>query len=260
MLGSPISHSLSPVLHRVAYQLLGIKGNYEAIEVHAGELSSFLQKTDKNCLSLTMPLKEEAISLASVSSKLAQRISSGNTLTLVNGNWHLTSTDVAGFEFSLKAHQIHSLDSVLVLGAGATARAAVSYLSTICRKIQVVSRNSDREVSMNTASDIQVEYLPWDSTDRINHADLVVNTAPGDASNMFLSTIKSPRGTLFEVLYDPWPTSLSQSWASAGRDVIDGLDLLIHQAISQVELFSGEAVNRSEFYTHLRKAALSQLE
>jgi shikimate dehydrogenase len=76
---------------------------------------------------------------------------------------------------------------------------------------------------------------------------------------MFLSTIQSPQGTLFEVLYDPWPTSLSQSWASAGRDVIDGLDLLIHQAISQVELFSGEAVKRSEFYTHLRKAALSQL-
>lgn len=259
VLGSPINHSLSPVLHRVAYELLGLKSNYEAIEIQAGDLSAFLQKTDKNCLSLTMPLKEEAISLASVSSKLAQRISSGNTLTLVNGNWHLTSTDVAGFEFSLKAHQFDSLDSALVLGAGATARAAVSHLSTICKKIQVVSRNSDREVSMNKASDIQVEYLPWEPTDEINHADLVVNTAPGDASNIFLSSIQSPRGTLFEVLYDPWPTSLSQTWVSAGRDVIDGLELLIHQALSQVELFSGQTVNRSEFYTHLRTAALTQL-
>ena len=259
VLGSPINHSLSPVLHRLAYELLGLKGNYEAIEVHAGELSAFLRDTDKNCLSLTMPLKEEAISLASVTSKLAQRISSGNTLTLLDGNWHLTSTDVAGFEFSLKAHQIESLDSVLVLGAGATARAAVSHLSTICKKIQVVSRNSDREVSMNKASDIQIEYLPWEPGDRINHVDLVVNTAPGDASNIFLSSIQSPRGTLFEVLYDPWPTSLSQTWVSAGRDVIDGLELLIHQAISQVELFSGDALDRSEFYTHLRKAALTKL-
>ncbi|MFM1967768.1 MAG: hypothetical protein RL590_625 [Actinomycetota bacterium] len=259
VLGSPINHSLSPVLHNAAYQLLGLNGHYEAIEVGAGELAIFLEKTDKNSLSLTMPLKEEAISCASAISGLAQRISSGNTLNLVNGKWHLTSTDVAGFEFSLKAHQFDSLDSALVLGAGATARAAVSYLSTICKKIQVVSRNSDREVSMNKASDIQVEYLPWEPTDQINHADLVVNTAPGDASNIFLSSIQSPHGTLFEVLYDPWPTSLSQHWSSARCEVIDGLELLIHQAISQVELFSGQAVNRSEFYTHLRKAALTQI-
>ena len=259
VLGSPINHSLSPVLHRVAYELLGLNGSYEAIEVRSGELSSFLLDTDKNCLSLTMPLKEEAISLASVSSEIAQRISSGNTLTLLDGNWHLTSTDVAGFEFSLKAHQLSQLDSVVVLGAGATARAAVSYLSKVSKKIQVVSRNSDREASMNKASDIQIEYLPWESTERINHADLVVNTAPGDASHIFLSSIQSPRGTLFEVLYDPWPTAISQKWEDSGREVVDGLELLIHQAISQIEIFSGASLDRVSLYTHLRKEALKEL-
>lgn len=259
VLGSPINHSLSPVLHRVAYELLGLNGSYEAIEVRSGELSSFLLSTDKNCLSLTMPLKEEAISLASVSSDLAQRISSGNTLTKVDGNWHLTSTDVAGFEFSLKAHQINELESVLILGAGATARAAVSYISKISKNIQVVSRNSDREASMNKASDIQIEYLPWEPTERINHADLVVNTAPGDASLIFLPSIQSPRGILFEVLYNPWPTSLSHSWSLSNQQVIDGLELLIHQAISQIEIFSGLSLDRVSLYTHLRKVALKLL-
>lgn len=259
VLGSPINHSLSPVLHRVAYEHLGLNGSYEAIEVRSGELSSFLLSTDKNCLSLTMPLKEEAISLARVSSEIAQRISSGNTLTRVEGNWHLTSTDVAGFEFSLKAHQISELDCVVVLGAGATARAAVSYLSKISKKIQVVSRNSDREASMNKASDIQIEYLPWEPTERINHADLVVNTAPGDASHIFLPSIQSPRGTLFEVLYNPWPTSLSQSWALSDQQVIDGLELLINQAVSQMEIFSGLSIDRVSLYAHLRNEALKEL-
>jgi shikimate dehydrogenase len=259
VLGSPINHSLSPVLHRVAYELLGLNGSYEAIEVRAGELSSFLLGTDKNCLSLTMPLKEEAISLSSVSSDLAQRISSGNTLTLLDGNWHLTSTDVAGFEFSLKAHQVEKLESVVVLGAGATARAAVSYLSTISKKIQVVSRNSDREAKMNKASEIEIEYLPWQPNEVINHADLVLNTAPGDASHVFLPSIQSPRGTLFEVLYDPWPTAISQKWEDSGREVIDGLELLIHQAISQIELFSESTLDRAALYGDLRKAAISKI-
>lgn len=259
VLGSPINHSLSPVLHNAAYELLGLNGSYEAIEVRAGQLAAFLQKTDKNCLSLTMPLKEEAISLASASSGLAQQISSGNTLTVVDGNWHLTSTDVAGFEFSLKAHQISQLDSVLILGAGATARAAVAYLSTISKKIQVVSRNSDREANMNKASDIQIQYLPWEATQQINDADLVVNTAPGDASHTFLPSIQKPHGTLFEVLYDPWPTSLSQKWGSAHCEVIDGLELLIHQAISQIELFSTLTLDRAALYEYLRKVAISKL-
>lgn len=259
VLGSPINHSLSPVLHRVAYELLGLNGSYEAIEVASGELSSFLQSTDKNCLSLTMPLKEEALTVAKVSTQLAQHVSSGNTLTLVDGDWHLTSTDVAGFEYSLKAHQIEKVDSVLILGAGATARAAVSHLSTISNKIQVVSRNKDREASMNKASDIEIEYLPWQGTERVNTADLVVNTAPGNAADGFLTTIHSPRGVLFEVLYDPWPTAISQKWSESAQEVIDGLELLIHQAISQVEIFSGVSLDRPTFYHQMRTAAINKL-
>ena len=178
---------------------------------------------------------------------------------MVDGTWHLTSTDVAGFEFSLKAHQISQLDSVLILGAGATARAAVSYLSTISKKIQVVSRNSDREVKMNKASDVQIEYLPWEATQQMDDADLIVNTAPGDASEIFLPSIQKPRGTLFEVLYDPWPTSLSRKWASTHCEVIDGLELLIHQAISQIELFSTSTLDRAPLYEHLRKVAIGKL-
>lgn len=259
VLGSPIDHSLSPLLHAKAYQLLGIEGTYEAIEVRSGELASFLSSTDKNCLSLTMPLKEEALSLADNSSALSQRISSGNTLTRADGKWSLTGTDVAGFEYSLKSQQIGALDTVMVLGAGATARAAVSYLSTVAKKIHVVSRNAHREASMNKASDTPIEYLPWEPTSKINEVDLVVNTAPGDAAGSFLSSINAPRGALFEVLYHPWPTELARTWANTDRLVVDGLELLIHQAISQMEIFSGVVLDRTFLHAHLRKAALIEL-
>jgi shikimate dehydrogenase len=259
VLGSPIAHSLSPLLHSKAYQLLDIEGTYEAIEVRSGELASFLSSTDKNCLSLTMPLKEEALSLADTSSALSQRISSGNTLTRAEGKWSLTSTDVAGFQYSLKFQQIDSLDTAMVLGAGATARAAVSYLSTVAKKIYVVSRSAERESSMNKASDIPIDYLPWEPTSKINDVDLVVNTAPGDAAQAFLSSINSPRGALFEVLYQPWPTDLSRTWAAFDQLVIDGLELLIHQAISQIEIFSGVVLDRTFLHSHLRKDALIQL-
>lgn len=259
VLGSPIAHSLSPLLHAKAYQLLDIEGTYEAIEVRSGELASFLRSTDKNCLSLTMPLKEEALSLADNSSALSQRISSGNTLTCAEGKWSLTSTDVAGFQYSIKFQQIDSLDTVMVLGAGATARAAVSYLSTVAKKIYVVSRSAKRESSMNKASDTPIEYLPWDPTSKINDVDLVVNTAPGDAAGSFFSSINSPRGALFEVLYHPWPTDLARTWAASDQLVIDGLELLIHQAISQMEIFSGVVLDRTLLHSHLRKAALIQL-
>ena len=112
---------------------------------------------------------------------------------------------------------------------------------------------------MNKASDIQIQYLPWEATQQINDADIVVNTAPGDASHIFLPSIQKPHGTLFEVLYDPWPTSLSQKWASAHCEVIDGLELLIHQAISQIELFSTLTLDRAALYEHLRKVAISKL-
>ena len=259
MLGSPIAHSLSPLLHAEAYRLLDIQGTYEAIEVRSGELASFLSSTDKNCLSLTMPLKEEALSLADISSTISRRISSGNTLTRAEGKWSLTSTDVEGFEYSLKSHQIGTLDTVMVLGAGATARAAVSYLSTVAKKIHVVSRNAAREASMNQTSDIPIEYLPWEPTLKINEVDLVVNTAPGNAAHTFLSSINSPRGSLFEVLYHPWPTVLARTWAGSDQLVIDGLELLIHQAISQMEIFSGVTIDHFWLHAHLRNAALKQL-
>jgi shikimate dehydrogenase len=259
VLGSPIAHSLSPLIHSLAYEYLGVAAHYEAIEVNAGELTKFLNETDKNCLSLTMPLKEEAMKVADVISDVATRISCGNTFSLNEGVWSLTSTDVSGFDNALKMHGIDTVDSVLIIGAGATARAAIASVSAITKSVSVVSRTSEREAAINKASGINVSYLPWKLTDEINDADLVINTTPNQAADFFLSGIDKPRGTLFEVLYHPWPTAISRAWSKTQAQVIDGLDLLIHQAIAQVEIFSGVACDRDILYTKMREAAAQKL-
>lgn len=259
VLGSPIAHSLSPLLHAIAYKYYGIQGSYEAIEVGSGELSSFIKGTQKNCLSLTMPLKEEALLIADEVSDGAQRISSGNTLYLRNNKWNLESTDVSGFEYSLKGYGITSLNSVLILGAGATARAAVAYLSSISREIHVVNRNTARKAGLDSSSSIRIDYLPWGETELINSADLVINTTPGNIGDLFVPSVSQPRGVFFEVLYNPWPTQLAQAWSSSGGKVIDGIELLIHQAISQVEIFSQKTVDRTRLHALMREAALKKL-
>jgi len=259
VLGSPINHSLSPLLHSLAYEYLGLSARYEAIEVKAGELAGFLSTTEKNSLSLTMPLKEEALRISDVISNIAQRISSGNTLSLEDGVWKLTSTDVSGFDFSMQMHGLHQIDSVLIIGAGATARAAVASVSQISNRVTVISRNPDREQSMNQASLVDVDYLPWELTSHINSADLVINTTPDRTAEFFLPSVENPRGTFFEVLYKPWPTAMSKVWAESKNQVIDGLDLLIHQGISQVEIFTGLLVDRQLLYAKMRNAALAKL-
>jgi shikimate dehydrogenase len=259
VLGSPIAHSLSPLLHSWAYEYLEIAARYEAIEVKAGALSDFLSTTDRNCLSLTMPLKEEALSVADVVSDIAMRISCGNTLSLSDGIWKLTSTDVLGFDFSLKMHGFNQLDSALIIGAGATARAAAASVSQVAKSVSVISRSPDREPAMNQASLVDVSYLPWQRTNLINTADLVINTTPDRAADFFVPSIENPKGTFFEVLYNPWPTAMSKVWSDSKNQVIDGLDLLIHQGISQVEIFTGLSVDRAHLHAIMREVASLRL-
>ena len=259
VLGSPIGHSLSPLLHNVAYKHLGVQGQYEAIEVKSGQLSEFLSTTRKDVFSLTMPLKEEALGVAHDVSQIAKKISGGNTLVRSGTGWNLTSTDVEGFKYALLGHGISKVENCLIIGAGATARAAVAALSDLAENISVLNRNPERVAQMNTAAGREVTYLPWEINSHINTVDFVINTTPAHVADQFQSVVKSPQGVLFEVLYHPWPTVLAQSWTNSGAKVIDGLDLLIHQAISQVEIFAQLSINRSEMYDLMRTAALDHL-
>ena len=256
VLGSPISHSLSPLLHNAAYKFLGVDASYSAFEVQSGNLQSFLDTDGSalNCLSLTMPLKEEAMSIATSISDISRKIQSGNTLHKVAGLWNLTSTDVEGFLQALRFNERDATGNVLILGAGATARAIVAGCNGVSTTVTVVNRNSKREEAIRqSAPSLSMDFIAWDSEINFDQFDLVVNTTPGDSASQYVDKIDSARGTFFEVLYNPWPTQLLAHWRLAGGYGIDGLDLLIHQAISQVEIFTSLTVERDQLAKILRE-------
>ena len=129
----------------------------------------------------------------------------------------------------------------------------------MAKSVSVISRNPEREAAMNQASLVDVTYLPWEFTSQINTATLVINTTPNQAADFFTSSINSPSGTFFEVLYHPWPTSISKVWSESSGHVIDGLDLLIHQAISQIEIFADLRCDRELLLAKMRDAAVKKL-
>ena len=150
VLGSPITHSLSPRLHRAAFSFLGVEGSYEPIEVPAGSLSSFIEHRggDFDYFSLTMPLKEEVLLLPIDRQPLITKIQSGNTLWKKDGNWSLTSTDGSGFLAALAYAGLQTSNRVLILGAGGTARAVAGAMDGISKEIHVLGRSSVRALSL----------------------------------------------------------------------------------------------------------------
>jgi shikimate dehydrogenase len=256
VLGSPISHSLSPRLHNAAYKFLKISGTYSAFEVPEGTLHNFLSdKSDSwTGFSLTMPLKEEALDCVDFIHPLAQRIKSGNTIVKQDGVWKLFTTDVIGFKNAWNLHSGKQPLSVVIIGSGATARAAAAAFDSAGTRIQIIHRNSEREDSLrNCVQESSLDFSPWEFKDYLLSSDLVINTTPKFALDEFAAAlVTKPSGIFFDALYDPWPTHFAHAWSAQGGRVIGGLELLIAQGIEQIKFFTGADISTSDLSQFLR--------
>lgn len=256
VLGTPIRHSLSPLLHSQAYEFLGIKGGYDREEVGEGDLASFFteRSTNFDYLSLTMPLKEVALTLPVIIDPLAARIQSANTLYRRGDQWNLTSTDGSGFISALKNLGHHHFENVLVLGAGGTARAIVGALDGNAERISVLGRTLTRREALEASVEkSDFEYIRWSETPGLSTYDLVVNTTPAGAADLLADSLMSGDVQLyFDVIYKPWPTVLGARWSDCGGEVINGLELLLYQGIHQLSLALDAKLDESALATHLR--------
>ena len=265
VLGFPIAHSLSPVLHAKAFDLLGIAGSYEAIEVASGGLAEFLKSQGANYdyLSLTMPLKEEVLVIAESSGitvdELALRIQSVNTLVRNGSGWSATSTDGSGFVKALANAGYDHFNSVLILGAGGTARAVAGALDEIADSVAVMGRSVRRNVGIAACfTKLAPEFISWDDQIDLRNFDLIVNTTPSGAADLVAENIPfKVEGLLFDVLYKPWPTLLARRWSDAGGKVISGLELLLYQGIDQINAVYplGQKIIDSELRLALNNAS-----
>lgn len=263
VLGFPIAHSLSPLLHTIAYAELGIESDYTQIEIKSGDLNAFLATCDQSWtgFSLTMPLKEEVLSFSAEVSLLSQRIRSANTLIQKDGAWSATTTDVSGFTHALASHNRDASGDVLIIGAGATARAAAAACDGIADRITVMNRSLSRvEAISNCVEFSDLDFVSWQDASVIESADVIISTTPEGVSDSLIDHFPSnPTAVFFDVLYQPWPTKALAAWSAAGGQIIDGLELLIHQGIDQVALFSGQSIDRPSMSQLMRTHGLRAL-
>ncbi|PJE95040.1 shikimate dehydrogenase [Streptomyces carminius] len=252
VLGSPIGHSLSPELHRAAYRELGLTGwSYDRFEVDEAGIGPFLEKLaasgeDWAGLSLTMPLKRAVIPLLDTVGDTAASVEAVNTLVLTaDGRRHGDNTDIPGIVAALRERGVERVPHAAVLGAGATASSALAALARICSgEVTVYVRSRERAEEMRGWGErlgVPVTAAAWADAARALAAPLVVATTPAGAADALAGAVPERPGTLFDVLYDPWPTPLAAAWAARGGAVVGGLDLLVHQAVLQVEMMTGRA-------------------
>jgi shikimate dehydrogenase len=262
VLGSPIGHSLSPTLHNCAYGVLGWDWEYTAIEVKGGNLAKFIAENRKTFrgLSLTMPLKEEALLVADSLDPLVKRINAANTLIFEENEVSAFSTDVSGFVQALAKAEVSIPNEITILGGGATARSAIAAVDGRGRTITVYSRSASRSAQLiNSSISATVVIKDWTDAQAGLAANLVIATTPTGATDHLIPT--NSIGTLFESLYSPWPTKLLAKWQGVGGKYLDGLDLLVEQGIGQIELMAHEplTVDLRSLAVTMRAAGLQKL-
>jgi shikimate dehydrogenase len=247
VLGSPIAHSLSPVLHRAAYAELGLADwSYDRFEVDEEALPGFVDKLGPEWagLSLTMPLKRAVIPLLDEISETATSVEAVNTLVFTEDGRRVgDNTDIPGMVAALRERGIEQVESAAILGAGATASSALAALARICTgEVVAYVRSEARAAEMRQWGErlgVEVRTEDWADAERGLSAPLVIATTPAGATDALSGAVPERPATLFDVLYDPWPTALAARWSAYGGAVVSGLDLLVHQAVLQVEQMTG---------------------
>lgn len=247
--GSPIDHSLSPVLHRAAYAALGLDWSYAAMDVTEEALARTLGGLGPEWvgLSLTMPLKTAVLDLLDERTALVDVTQAANTVLLDDGVRRGDNTDVPGMQKALLAAAGDSSVATTagIVGGGATARSALAAVAGMgCRTAHVAVRDVGRSTSLLTtarALDLDLTFHTWGEPAAVLGADLVVSTVPAGVADALVPAVPATCGVLLDVAYGSTPSALVAAWRRSGGATATGRDLLLWQAVDQVRLMTGQA-------------------
>ncbi|HVK19747.1 MAG TPA: shikimate dehydrogenase [Actinokineospora sp.] len=267
VLGSPVAHSLSPVLHGAAYSALGLTDwTYDRVECDENRLPGLVASLGPEWagLSVTMPGKLAALQTAVTATDRALAVGAANTLVhLPDGGWRADCTDIDGVTGALRAAggYVPTPDATAtLLGAGGTARAALAGFAELgVAAVTIVVRDPARAgeaVACAERLGLLVTVQAWSATHFPTLAassSVVVNTAPAAAVAPLAGALAEAPCVL-DVIYHPWPTPVAEAVSAAGGLLATGLDMLLHQAFSQVEQFTGCPAPREAMREALRAA------
>jgi shikimate dehydrogenase len=272
IVGTNIGYSLSPVLHGAAYEALGLSDwTYSRMECDAESLPGLVESLGPEWagLSVTMPGKRAALTVASHVTERAQLVGAGNTLVhQPDGSWHVDCTDVDGVAGALLyagGYKPTSGAHGILLGAGGTALAALVALAEVSvESIALVVRNPDSVADALQCADrlgVKVDVFRWADTDfgdLVQSADVLVSTVPAGVADGHIEEL-AMAPCVVDVIYHPWPTPLAAAVQARGGQIGTGLDMLLHQAFGQVAQFTGQPAPRSAMRDALFEATLRTL-
>lgn len=266
LIGWPVEHSLSPAIHRYWFGQYGIDGSYELFPCGPGTLPAMVKELRaKNIagFNITVPHKEAVIPHLDALDTISRQIGAVNTVVVADGKWLGTNTDAHGFTANLwesVGDMAPYLDSVIVLGAGGAARAALAALKEArAKRITLVNRTTDTAKLL--AGQFGVGFEPWERREQaLTQATLLVNTTSLGMKGkppLELSLETLPRTALVhDIVYAPLETELLRNARKRGNKTVDGLGMLLHQAAGAFRLWHevNPAVT-AELRNHVLKAA-----
>ena len=263
VLGHPVDHSLSPVLHGAAYRALGLTGwTYGRMDCDAEHLPGVVDASppDRVGYSVTMPGKFAALEYATEVSPRARIVGSANTLVRRGDGWFADCTDVDGVTGALAAFgDLPAAPTAVVLGVGGTARPVLAGLAEAGATRVVLASRRDTAgpaADCGRALGLQIHTVLLDDDSlpaEIAAADVLVNTIPEPGIRDLTGLVAHAR-RVFDVLYDPWPTAAGAVASRAGIPVVGGDVMLLNQAFGQVELFTGMPAPREPMAAALAEA------
>lgn len=250
VVGDPAGHSLSPAIHRAGYAAHGLDWVYDAYTVAPGDLDAFVREraTDPAWVGLSVTAPHKAAVLAyGEPDEPTRLLGAGNTL-LFGDAPRVHNTDVPGFVRAWRAHELPPPSSAAIVGNGATARSILLALAGLgLRRLVVLARAPERAADVLRLAgllDVPAEVRSLDEPP--GRVDLLANTIPASATAPYATAWAASAGTVFDVVYNPWPTPLGRAAADAGGRALNGLDLLAGQAVDQFLLMTRRRVNFAE--------------
>lgn len=243
VLGSPVAHSLSPVLHTAAYRALGLDDwEYTVVDVPEAGLEPYVRGLGPQWrgLSLTMPLKEVALEVAGSASELARSTGVVNTLVHgADGDWRGENTDVHGVRVGLAEAGIERVGEAVIVGSGATARSAIAALAALgAQQVHLMVRGSVRPRTTRLLEELGIRVTVRAMGDWPARFDVVVSTVP-EGGAAAADTLPPGGSAVLDVVYGGRTSALARVAAEHGYAVVPGTTMLLHQAAEQVRLMTG---------------------
>lgn len=263
VVGHPVKHSRSPIIHGYWLEQFGINGRYDRYDVKTEDFSQFVKTLSEQGLqgvNVTIPHKEAAFLALDEATDRARRLKAANTLWFENGKLWGDNTDSIGFLANLdQGHPGWDINakSALILGAGGAARAIIAGLQERnIEKITIVNRTRERAEELALMSGGQVAIAEWSKLSfQLESADLVVNTTSlGMSGQPDLDLSLDPLGKnalVTDIVYVPLETNLLKQARLRGNPVVDGLGMLLHQAVPGFEHWFGKRPVVTDALRHL---------